>query len=119
MADRMVASSFPYSPRPGQERLMRAIGSACEDRAHLVVESGTGTGKTVCALTACAEFSKSRGKKLLYVTRTNSQQKQVMLELRQISERMKVFGVALQGRRNMCPLMRTDPELSNGNPEEL
>jgi DNA excision repair protein ERCC-2 len=115
----MVVSSFPYSPRPGQERLMRAIGSACEDRAHLVVESGTGTGKTVCALTACAEFSKARGKKLLYVTRTNSQQKQVMLELRQISERMKVFGVALQGRRNMCPLARTDPELSNGNPEEL
>jgi DNA excision repair protein ERCC-2 len=115
----MVVSSFPYSPRPGQERLMRAIGSACEDRAHLVVESGTGTGKTVCALTACAEFGKARGKKLLYVTRTNSQQKQVMLELRQISERMKVFGVALQGRRNMCPLARTDPELSNGNPEEL
>jgi len=98
---------------------MRAIGSACEDRAHLAVESGTGTGKTVCALTACLEFGKARGKKVLYVTRTNSQQKQVMLELRQISERMKVFGVALQGRRNMCPLARTDAELSNGNPEEL
>ena len=98
---------------------MRAIGSACEDRAHLAVESGTGTGKTVCALTACLEFGKARGKKVLYVTRTNSQQKQVILELRQISERMKVFGVALQGRRNMCPLARTDAELSNGNPEEL
>jgi len=98
---------------------MRAIGSACEDRAHLAVESGTGTGKTVCALTACLEFGKARGKKVLYVTRTNSQQKQVMTELRQISERMNVFGVALQGRRNMCPLARTDAELSNGNPEEL
>ena len=98
---------------------MRATGSACEDRAHLAVESGTGTGKTVCALTACLEFGKARGKKVLYVTRTNSQQKQVMLELRQISERMKVFGIALQGRRNMCPLARTDAELSNGNPEEL
>ena len=119
MADRMVTGSFPYSPRPGQEQLVRAITSACEDRAHLVVESGTGTGKTVCALTACAEFCKARGKKVLYVTRTNSQQKQVMLELRQISERMKVFGVALQGRKNMCPLARVDPELSAGNPEEL
>jgi len=119
MAVRMAASAFPYSPRPGQERLMRAIGSACEDRVHLAVESGTGTGKTVCALTACLEYGKTRGKKVLYVTRTNSQQKQVMLELRQISERMKVFGIALQGRRNMCPLARTDAELSNGNPEEL
>ncbi len=115
----MVGSAFPYSPRLGQDRLMKVIGSACDDRAHLVVESGTGTGKTVSALTACGEFVKARGKKLLYVTRTNSQQKQVMLELRQISERMKIFGVALQGRKNMCPLARSDPELSHGNPEEL
>lgn len=115
----MAVSVFPYSPRPGQDGLMRIIGSACEDRSHLVVESGTGTGKTVCALTSCAEFGKARGKKLLYLTRTNSQQKQVMLELREISERMKVFGVAFQGRKNMCPLVRTDSELSNGNPEEL
>jgi DNA excision repair protein ERCC-2 len=42
-----------------------------------------------------------------------------MLELRLISERHKVFGVALQGRRNMCPLAATDEELSKGSPEEL
>lgn len=83
------------------------------------MESGTGTGKTVCTLSACLEFCRDRGKKLLYLTRTNSQQRQVMYELRQISERMRVFGVALQGRRNMCPLARRDPELSSGTPEEL
>lgn len=103
----------------GQDRLMREIRDALETRAHLVVESGTGTGKTICALSSCLEFCRSRGKKLLYLTRTNSQQRQVMLELRQLSERMKVFGVALQGRRNMCPLTERDPELLEGNPEEL
>ncbi len=115
----MVPVIFPYSPRPGQDRLSGLVSSACSDRAHLVVESGTGTGKTVCALSACVEFCKNRGKKILYVTRTNSQQKQVMVELRQIAEREKVFGVALQGRKNMCPLARIDSELSQGNPEEL
>lgn len=110
---------FPYVPRPGQERLMQAIGAACDIRAHTVIESGTGTGKTACALSACIEHGHSRGKKLLYLTRTNSQQRQVMLELRMISERHKVFGVALQGRRNMCPLAATDEELSQGSPEEL
>jgi DNA excision repair protein ERCC-2 len=115
----MATALFPYEPRSGQDRLVDLIRSACEDRAHLVVESGTGTGKTVCALSACLGFCKSRGKKLLYLTRTNSQQRQVMLELRKVSERSKVFGVALQGRRNMCPLARTDPELVQGNPEEL
>ena len=98
---------------------MRMASSACQDRAHLVVESGTGTGKTVCALTACVNFCKARGKKILYVTRTNSQQRQVMFEMRQINERSPVFGVALQGRRNMCPLARRDSELAEGSPEEL
>jgi DNA excision repair protein ERCC-2 len=98
---------------------MDLIGSSLDSRAHLVVESGTGTGKTVCALSSCVEHCKTRGKKLLYVTRTNSQQRQVMFELRQIRERTPVFGVALQGRRNMCPLVRTDSELSEGSPEEL
>src|SRR4030042_5427095 len=115
----MTSESFPYDPRLGQNRLMGAIRSACDDRAHLVVESGTGTGKTVCALTSAVEFCKKRGKKLLYVTRTNSQQRQVMLEPREISELTEVFGVALQGRKNMCPLAKDDSELSQGNPEEL
>ena len=115
----MTQSIFPYVPRPGQERLIDLMRGSLEDRTHLVVESGTGTGKTVCALTACIELCKTRGKKLLYVTRTNSQQRQVMFELRRIKERIPVFGVALQGRRNMCPLIRTDSELSEGSPEEL
>ena len=115
----MVLSSFPYEPRPGQERLMDLVSSACEYRAHLVLQSGTGTGKTVCVLCGALEFCKRRGKKLLYVTRTNSQERQVMLELREIAERMPVFGVAVQGRKNMCPLAKSDPELSQGNPEEL
>ena len=115
----MVLRIFPYEPRPGQERLMDLVSSSCQDRAHLVLESGTGTGKTVCALASCIDYCQSRGKRLLYVTRTNSQQRQVMLELRQIAERKDVFGVALQGRKNMCPLTRTDSELAQGNPEEL
>ncbi len=115
----MTPALFPYQPRQGQEQLMDIIGSSLERRAHLVVESGTGTGKTVCALSACLEHCKARGKKLLYVTRTNSQQRQVMFELRQISERLPVFGVALQGRRNMCPLVESDSGLAEGTSEEL
>jgi len=115
----MEYSSFPYRPRRGQNDLMDSIASSLSVRSHVVVESGTGTGKTVCALTACLEHCRGKGKKLLYLTRTNSQQRQVMLELRQISERAKVFGVALQGRKNMCPLASLDRELSEGNAEEL
>lgn len=115
----MPTLRFPYAPRPGQERLMELIGDAFEARRHLVVESGTGTGKTVCALCGALERCRSRGKKLLYLTRTNSQQRQVMYELRRIGGEPRLFGVPLQGRRNMCPLAQTDEELAGGNPEEL
>jgi DNA excision repair protein ERCC-2 len=110
---------FPYSPRPGQEKLVDLVQSACESRAHLVVESGTGTGKTVCSLCGALEVCSRRGKKLLYLTRTNSQQRQVMYELRRIGNGRKHFGIAIQGRRNMCPLAKADSELSDGSPEEL
>jgi len=42
-----------------------------------------------------------------------------MLELREIAERERVFGVALQGRKNMCPLASSESELAKGNPDEL
>ena len=115
----MTSEYFPYTPRQGQDRLMDLVRSACSERAHLVLESGTGTGKTVGALCGCLDFCKGTHKRILYLTRTNSQQRQVMFELRRIAGRKKVFGMALQGRRNMCPLMHTDEELRDGNPEEL
>ena len=115
----MPSQSFPYTARPGQERLMQLMAESCDARRHLVVESGTGTGKTVCALCGVLDSCRPRGKKLLYLTRTNSQQNQVMLELRRMAGSPRLFGIALQGRRNMCPLAVTDEELSCGNPEEL
>ena len=114
-----MQDGFPYPPRRGQEKLIDLVNSACETRAHLVVESGTGTGKTVCSLCGALEVCKRRGKKLLYLTRTNSQQRQVMYELRKIGGGRNYFGIAIQGRRNMCPLAKADSELSEGTPEEL
>jgi DNA excision repair protein ERCC-2 len=85
----------------------------------LVLESGTGSGKTVCALSGALQTALATGKKVLYLTRTNSQEKQVILELRKINDKAPVFGVALQGRQGTCPLVRRDKELSAGTPEEL
>lgn len=82
------------------------------------MQSGTGTGKTICTLAASLGQLREDGK-LLYLTRTNSQQKQVMSELRAISKREPVFGIAIQGRRHMCPLVETDESLKSGNHEEL
>ena len=98
---------------------MRSVERITREGGHLVLESGTGSGKTVCALSGALQTALSTGKKVLYLTRTNSQEKQVILELRKINEKAPVFGVALQGRQGTCPLVRRDKELSAGTPEEL
>jgi DNA excision repair protein ERCC-2 len=110
---------FPYPPRPHQAEFVSLVGVAAAKRRHLVLESGTGTGKTVCALTGALQEALSQGRKVLYLTRTNSQEKQVILELRRIAQKGPVFGIAIQGRQVTCPLVRQDPDLRGGNPEEL
>jgi DNA excision repair protein ERCC-2 len=114
-----MAVAFPYSPRAGQMGIVEALSGHLADRRHIVMQSGTGTGKTVCALSATIDACSGGGRKVLYLTRTNSQQKQVMSELRAISAISPVFGVALQGRRNMCPYIEVNEELRSGTHEEL
>lgn len=110
---------FPYSPRPNQKKIVDLVSGAIKNQSHLILESGTGTGKTVCALVGCLHEILKDGRKIVYLTRTNSQQRQVIEELRSISARRPVFGVGIQGRHSTCPLIRRDPDLRGGNPEEL
>jgi len=99
--------------------IVEAIVRHIEGSSHCAVQAGTGTGKTICALTAALESCEKDDRRILYLTRTNSQQRQVMLELRAISERSPVFGMAVQGRRNTCPYVAMSEELKNGSHEEL
>jgi DNA excision repair protein ERCC-2 len=110
---------FPYEPREHQEDFVRSVCNVLKSECHIVLESGTGTGKTVCALSAALQVALTQGKKVAYLTRTNSQQRQVMLELRRINSRRKVFGMGVQGRQSTCPLFNRDPDLKQGNAEEL
>ena len=43
-------SSLPYESRPGQLTMARAVEQALEEKRHLIVEAGTGTGKTLAYL---------------------------------------------------------------------
>jgi DNA excision repair protein ERCC-2 len=115
---------FPYKPRKNQTAVMQTIKRTLIDRQNLVFESGTGSGKTICTLAATLEYALENNKKIIYTTRTNAQQRQVILELREIRKKNKklsdqIFGVGMQGRSNMCILARNDPEFSKGNAEEL
>jgi len=110
---------FPYAPREHQQEFIEAVSNVLEKEGHIVLESGTGTGKTICALTAALQVALKQGKKVVYLTRTNSQQRQVLLELRKINQLNPVFGMGVQGRQSTCPLLMRDQELKQGNAEEL
>ena len=117
-------SIFPYEPRKNQIAIMQTMKRTIDDRIPLVFESGTGSGKTICTISAALEYAIEHDKKIIYTTRTNAQQRQVILELRSIREKNKdisekITGVGMQGRGNMCLLARNNDELSKGTSEEL
>ena len=111
---------FPYEPRETQKDIVSFIDGTVSAGKHAVIESGTGTGKTICSLAGTLPFCKAHGKRIIYLTRTKSQQKQIIEELRRISADNDVFGIAVQGRSvNTCPMMASDPELKYGTSQEL
>ncbi len=46
----LARSSLPYEYRPGQLEMAKAVEGALAERRHLIVEAGTGTGKTLAYL---------------------------------------------------------------------
>lgn len=115
---------FPYNARKNQIAIMQTIKRILNDKETIVFESGTGSGKTICTLSSTLEYALENNKKIIYTTRTNAQQRQVILELREIrnkSEKFKdeIFGVGIQGRSNMCIMARNNPDFSKGTSEEL
>lgn len=107
---------FPYEPRKNQKEIMDDIRSCLESGTSLVFQASTGSGKTACVLAPTLEYARKNDKRILYLTRTNSQQKQVILELRQVRDH---FGMGLQGRNSTCMLAMEDQELLQGTAEEL
>lgn len=111
---------FPYRYRGEQEEIAACVRTCVSAGGALVMESGTGTGKTVCSLAGALAAVKGTGKKIIYLTRTKSQQKQVVYEAAKISAKVPVICIAMQGRSSAaCPMMRGDPELAGGSSEEL
>lgn len=115
---------FPYKTRKNQRAIIDTVLKNLISKESFIFESGTGSGKTICTLASTLSFALKNNKKIIYTTRTNAQQRQVILELRQIREKIKgnkdrIFGLGIQGRGNMCILARNNPDFENGTSEEL
>jgi DNA excision repair protein ERCC-2 len=110
---------FPYEFRKNQKAILNTIYDVVQKKSHLVLESKTGSGKTICGLAPTLQYALDNEMRVLYLTRTNSQQRQVIFELRKIAHEKPVFGLGIQGRHSMCPLILQDTLLAAGSADEL
>jgi len=69
----LANSPLPYEYRPGQLEMAKAVERALEERHHLIVEAGTGTGKTLAYLLPALRT----GKRVIISTGTKALQDQL------------------------------------------
>jgi ATP-dependent DNA helicase DinG len=69
----LARSPLPYEYRPGQLEMAKAVERALEERRHLIVEAGTGTGKTLAYLLPALRT----GRRIIVSTGTKALQDQL------------------------------------------
>ena len=67
-----------YSERPQQTEMAEAVEAALEDRGHLIVEAGTGVGKSLGYLVPAILTAIGQGRRVVVSTNTISLQQQLV-----------------------------------------
>ena len=70
-------SSLHFEHRPGQLEMARAVESAFKEKRHLIVEAGTGTGKTLAYLLPALRLARERQQRVIISTGTKNLQEQL------------------------------------------
>ncbi len=115
----LAQSALPFEHRPGQVTMAKAIEQAFKDRRHLIVEAGTGTGKTLAYLLPALRFAREHKQRVIISTGTKNLQEQ--LALKDIPFLESILGplrvCVMKGRANyLCKqklyALRDNPVLS-------
>lgn len=98
-----------YEYREGQIKMAEAIADAFVDKRHLVVEAGTGTGKTLAYLIPAIAHSGTNKKRIIISTGTKNLQEQLMEKDIPFLQRIlpnKFTAAYMKGRANYACLYR-------------
>ena len=97
-----IEVKFPFEPYPSQEVYIHKVVTSLKKEFDAVLESPTGTGKTLCLLTAVLSFRKSleNQPKVVYASRTHSQLAQVVRELKRLRRNGYRVNMSVMGGRN-------------------
>ncbi|MFQ5860637.1 MAG: helicase C-terminal domain-containing protein [Dehalococcoidia bacterium] len=113
----LLARSLPgYEYRPQQVEMLRGVVKAFNQGTHLMVEGGTGIGKSLAYLLPAILFSARNGTQVVISTNTINLQEQLIqkdipavvqaLEEGDLLPRGQLRGVQLKGRANYLCLRR-------------
>src|SRR5207253_9964085 len=99
------AKNFEF--RPPQQEMAAAVARALEEERHLVVEAGTGVGKSLAYLAPAILFALEQHKKAIVSTHTINLQEQLLYKdipiLRKILP-VEFEAALMKGRQNyLCP----------------
>ena len=70
-------SSLHFEHRKGQFEMAKAVELALKDKRHLIVEAGTGTGKTLAYLLPALRFAREHQQRVILSTGTKNLQEQL------------------------------------------
>jgi len=70
-------SSLAFEHRRGQYEMAQAVEKAFHDKRHLIVEAGTGTGKTLAYLVPALRLARERQQRVIISTGTKNLQEQL------------------------------------------
>ncbi len=106
----LIAKTHPeYEHRPGQIDMAAAVLRAFEERRHLIVEAGTGTGKTLAYLVPAIAAACGSGARIVISTGTKNLQEQLMdkdIPFLQETLPAKFRAAVMKGRNNYACLHR-------------
>ena len=108
--DGLIAKTHPeYEHRPGQIAMAEAVLRAFEEKRHLIVEAGTGTGKTLAYLVPAIAAACGSGARIVISTGTKNLQEQLMdkdIPFLQETLPAKFRAAVMKGRNNYACLHR-------------
>jgi len=77
----LLAQRFPgFEHRPQQVEMLRAVAAALNEKRHLMVEAGTGTGKSIAYLLPAIAFAHLNSERVVISTNTINLQDQLFLK---------------------------------------
>jgi ATP-dependent DNA helicase DinG len=114
----LLAKAKNFEFRPQQQEMAVAVARALEEDRHLVVEAGTGVGKSLAYLTPAILFALEQHKKAIISTHTINLQEQLLHKDVPILKKIlpvEFEAVLMKGRQNyICP-RRLERALQSAN----